>query len=171
MPNILENVDMKQHTTFRAGGCARYFAMAESVDDIRELKSFAGKKGLPFFVIGKGSNVLVSDSGFDGLVIKLGKAFSHFKFDRETFVVKAATPLSLVAKTSAMLGLSGMHLLAGIPGSLGGGIAMNAEPTERKFRRRYSPQRFSKKTEKSGTTHAKTVRSATESPFFRIRTK
>lgn len=126
MPNILENVDMKQHTTFRAGGCARYFAMAESVDDIRELKSFAGKKGLPFFVIGKGSNVLVSDSGFDGLVIKLGKAFSHFKFDRETLVVKAATPLSLVAKTSAMLGLSGMHLLAGIPGSLGGGIAMNA---------------------------------------------
>ncbi len=126
MPNILENVDMKQHTTFRAGGCARYFALAESADDIRELRNFAREKGVPLFVIGKGSNILVSDSGFDGLLIKLGKAFSHFKFDRERLFVKAATPLSLVAKTSATLGLSGMHLLAGIPGSLGGGIAMNA---------------------------------------------
>ncbi len=126
MPNILENVDMKQHTTFRAGGCARYFALAESDDDIRELKSFAREKCMPFFLLGKGSNVLVSDSGFDGLVIKLGKAFSHFRFEKETLVAKAATPLSLVAKMSATLGLSGMHLLAGIPGSLGGGIAMNA---------------------------------------------
>lgn len=126
MPNILENVDMKQHTTFRAGGCARYFAKAESVDDIRELQKFAIEKEIPFFLIGLGSNVLVSDAGFDGLIIKLGKEFSHFKFDKDKLAVKAATPLSLIARTSATLGLSGMHLLAGIPGTIGGGIAMNA---------------------------------------------
>ncbi len=126
MPNILENVDMKLHTTFRAGGCTRYLAQAESADDISELKGFACEKGVPFFLIGKGSNVLVSDEGFDGLVIKLGKAFSHFKFDKERLVVKAATPLSMIARTSATLGLSGMHLLAGIPGSFGGAVAMNA---------------------------------------------
>ncbi len=126
MPNILENVDMKQHTTFRAGGCARYFAKAESVDDIRELRKFAAEKEVPFFLIGLGSNVLVSDAGFDGLVIKLGKEFSHFKFDKDKLAVKAATPLSMIARMSATLGLSGMHLLAGIPGTVGGAVAMNA---------------------------------------------
>ncbi len=126
MPNILENVDMKQHTTFRAGGSVRYFAKAESVDDIRELQIFAAEKEVPFFLIGLGSNVLVSDAGFDGLIIKLGKEFSHFKFDKDKLSVKAATPLSMIARMSASLGLSGMHLLAGIPGTVGGGIAMNA---------------------------------------------
>ena len=126
MPNILENVDMKQHTTFRAGGCARYFSRAESVEDILELQRFAKERNLPVFVIGLGSNVLVSDNGFEGLVIKLGKAFSHFRFDGELLTAKAATPLSLVARMSATLGLSGLHLLAGIPGSVGGAVVMNA---------------------------------------------
>lgn len=126
MPNILENVDMKQHTTFRAGGCARYFAKAESVDDIRELQRFAAEKDIPFFLIGLGSNVLVSDEGFDGLIVKLGKEFSHFKFDKGKLTAKSATPLSMIARMSATLGFSGMHLLAGIPGTVGGGIAMNA---------------------------------------------
>lgn len=126
MPNILENVDMKQHTTFRAGGCARYFAKAESVEDIRDLQKFAVEKKILFFLIGLGSNVLVSDAGFDGLVIKLGKEFSHFKFDKDKLAVKAATPLSMIARMSATLGLSGMHLLAGIPGTVGGAVTMNA---------------------------------------------
>lgn len=126
MPEVLENIDMKQFTTFRAGGCARYFAKAESIEDISEIRKFAGEKALPIFFIGLGSNVLVSDSGFDGIVVKLGKEFSHFKFDKETLVAKAATPLSLLARMGATLGLSGMHLLAGIPGTVGGAIAMNA---------------------------------------------
>lgn len=126
MPEILENIDMKQYTTFRAGGCARYFAKAESIEDISEIRKFANEKSLPIFIVGQGSNVLVSDSGFDGIVVKLGKEFSHFKFEKETLIAKAATPLSLLARMGATLGLSGMHLLAGIPGTVGGAIVMNA---------------------------------------------
>ena len=126
MSQIQENADSKKLTTFRAGGSIRYFAVAESVEEIPELQKFAKEKDVPFFLLGFGSNVLVSDSGFDGLIVKLGKNFSHFKFDKERLSVKAATPLSLIARTSATLGLSGMHLLVGIPGSIGGAVTMNA---------------------------------------------
>lgn len=125
-PNIQENVEMKPFTTFRAGGKARFFAKAESVEEIVLLKKFADKRSVPFFMLGLGSNVVVSDSGFDGLIVKLGKSFSHFRFDKETLSAKAATPLSMIARTSATLGLSGMHLLAGIPGTVGGAVVMNA---------------------------------------------
>ena len=79
MSQIQKNADSKKLTTFRAGGSIRYFAVAESVEEIPELQKFAKEKGVPFFLLGFGSNVLVSDSGFDGLIVKLGKNFSHFK--------------------------------------------------------------------------------------------
>lgn len=126
LTNIQENVEMKQFTTFRAGGKARYFAKAESVEEIASLRKFAEERSVPLFMLGLGSNVLVSDSGFDGLIVKLGKSFSHFRFDKEILVAKAATPLSMLARMSASLGLSGLHLLAGIPGTVGGAIVMNA---------------------------------------------
>lgn len=126
MLTIQENVDMKAFTTFRAGGAARYFAKAESVEEILEAKSFAREKKLPFFFIGLGSNVVVSDAGFEGVIVKLGKEFSHFKFEKGTLVAKASTPLSMIARMSATLGFSGMHLLAGIPGTVGGAVVMNA---------------------------------------------
>jgi len=124
--NIQENADMKQYTSFRAGGSAKYFAKVESAEELTEFKEFAKEASLPYFILGLGSNVVVSDAGYEGLIIKLGKKFSHFKFDKETLTAGAATPLSILARMSATMGFSGIHLLAGIPGSVGGAVAMNA---------------------------------------------
>lgn len=124
--SISENIDMKLRTSFRAGGVARFFSKPDSVEELISAKNFARENGLPYFLLGRGSNVVVSDSGFNGLVIQLGKGFSQFKFDGESLKAMAAAPLSLLARTSATLGLSGIHLLAGIPGSIGGAVTMNA---------------------------------------------
>ncbi len=124
--SIFENIDMKSRTTFRAGGIARFYSKPDSVEELISAKNFARENGLPYFLLGRGSNVVISDSGFNGLIIQLGKGFSQFKFDGESLKAMAAAPLSLLARTSATLGLSGMHLLAGIPGSIGGAVTMNA---------------------------------------------
>ena len=124
--NILENVDLKKLTTFRIGGTARYFYKPDTFEDLVAAKKFAAEKKLPYFVIGCGSNILASDEGYDGLIIKLGKGFSDFKFENDTLVAKAGAPLTLLARKSATLGLAGIHLLAGIPATLGGALYMNA---------------------------------------------
>lgn len=123
---FLENVEMKSHTSFRVGGKARYFAKPESAEEVALSKDFAKENGLPLFVLGRGSNVVVSDAGFDGVIIQLGKPFSQFKFDGETLSAGAGASLSALARACATLGLSGLHLLAGIPGSVGGAVSMNA---------------------------------------------
>lgn len=123
---FLENVEMKAHTSFRVGGKARYFAKPESAEEVVLSKEFAKENGMPLFVLGRGSNVVVSDTGFDGVIVQLGKPFSEFKFDGETLSAGAGTSLSMLARAGATLGLSGMHLLAGIPGSVGGAVSMNA---------------------------------------------
>lgn len=124
---ILENVPMSEHTSFKVGGPARYFVKAESVNDIVQALEFAKEQGLPYFILGKGTNLLVSDNGFMGIVIQLGKAFSEItNLGNGKVLVKGATPLARFARHTINEGLAGIHKLAGIPGSLGGAIYMNA---------------------------------------------
>lgn len=118
---------MSEHTSFKVGGPARYFVKAESVSDIKEAIAFANEHALPNYILGKGTNLLVSDSGYNGVIIQLGKFFSEItKLGNGKIKAKGATPLARLARYTINEGHAGIHKLAGIPGSLGGAIYMNA---------------------------------------------
>ena len=118
---------MSEHTSFKVGGPAKYFIKAESISDIKEAIQFAKEQSLPNFILGKGTNLLVSDSGFNGVIIQFGKLFSEItNLGNGKISAKGATPLARLARYSINEGLAGIHKLAGIPGSLGGAIYMNA---------------------------------------------
>jgi len=111
---ISQNVSLKKYNTFKIGGVAKLFAEPKSIAEIRELLMFCQKNREKFFILGNGSNVLFSDDGYDGLVIKIGK-----KLD-------AGISLHDVIHAAAGKGLGGIEKLDGIPGTIGGAIFMNA---------------------------------------------
>jgi len=111
---ISQKVSLKKYSTFKIGGPAKFFAEPKSIADIRELLAFCKKNKEKFFILGNGSNVLFSDKGFDGLVIKMGRHFASGK------------SLHDIIQTAAGKGLGGMEKLDGIPGTIGGAIFMNA---------------------------------------------
>jgi UDP-N-acetylmuramate dehydrogenase len=123
---LLENEPMNKHTSFKVGGPARYFVKAESLDDLKKALDLA-RKGIPFFILGNGTNLLVSDKGFDGVIITLAGDFSSIEdLGNGAFKVGAAVPLGRFARSVLKQGFAGIHKLAGIPGTLGGAIYMNA---------------------------------------------
>ena len=111
---ISQKVSLKKYSTFKIGGPAKFFAEPKSIADIRELLMFCKKNKEKFFILGNGSNILFSDNGYDGLVMKMGKNLASGK------------SLHDVIQTAANNGLGGMEKLDGIPGTLGGAIYMNA---------------------------------------------
>ncbi|OWV17392.1 UDP-N-acetylmuramate dehydrogenase [Fibrobacter sp. UWH1] len=124
---ILENEPMSRHTSFKVGGEARYFFKVESVDEILDVRKRLADQNHPFFVLGNGTNLLVSDKGFGGGIITLGKSFSEVQdLGNGKFKVGAGVSLGAFARKSIKMGYSGIHKLAGIPGTLGGAIYMNA---------------------------------------------
>ena len=124
---IQENVPMSEHTSFKVGGPARYFIKTESIEDIKDAIQFANERALPHYILGKGTNLLVSDSGYNGIIIQLGKFFSEItNLGNGKIRAKGATPLARLARYTINESLDGLHKLAGIPGSLGGAIYMNA---------------------------------------------
>lgn len=124
---ILENEPMCKHTSFKVGGPVRYFAKAETVEDLKTAMTLACEKSLPYFILGNGTNLLVSDKGYDGVVITLAGDFSTIEdLGNGAFKVGAAVPLGRFARTTIKQGFAGIHKLAGIPGTLGGAIYMNA---------------------------------------------
>ena len=124
---LLENEPMNKHTSFKVGGPARYFVKAESLDDLKKALDLAREKGIPFFILGNGTNLLVSDKGFDGVIITLAGDFSSIEdLGNGAFKVGAAVPLGRFARSVLKQGFAGIHKLAGIPGTLGGAIYMNA---------------------------------------------
>ncbi len=125
-PETLENEPMSQHTTFRIGGPADYFVSVRSEKQLQDLIEFSERENLPYFVMGNGSNLLVSDSGIRGLVIELGKEFCEIKADGTRIYAQAGALLSRVASVAMNNCLSGMEEISGIPGTLGGAVYMNA---------------------------------------------
>lgn len=115
------------HTTFKIGGPARYFVEPLDLDDLRLLVKLAGKYKMPFLIIGAGSNLLVSDRGIRGVVIKLNSQnFKKLSFGNNVVTAGSGCLLSQVIKNSQKRSLSGIEFLAGIPGTVGGALAMNA---------------------------------------------
>ena len=125
-PQLLENEPMSSHTTFRIGGPADMFVSVCSVSEVRELIREAKETLTPFMVIGNGSNMLVSDKGIRGLVIHIGKDFSDISVRGNIITAQAGALMSKVANEALRAELTGFETLSGIPGSLGGGLFMNA---------------------------------------------
>ena len=124
---FLENEPMSKRTSFKVGGPARFFVKAESLADLKEAFALAREKGLPRFILGNGTNLLVSHNGFEGVVITLAGEFSDIAdLGAGLFKAGAATPLGRFARTALKQGYAGIHKLAGIPGTLGGALYMNA---------------------------------------------
>lgn len=115
---------LKEFSTFGIGGPIRYFAEVSTVDEMKEGFSFAKEKGLAFLVVGKGSNCLFSDAGFDGVVL-LNK-IDFCKWEGASVEVGAGFSFSLLGVQSARKGFTGLEFAAGIPASVGGAVFMNA---------------------------------------------
>ncbi len=124
---IREDEPLCGYTTFKIGGPAKYFVEPQDSDDLKLLVKLAGKYKLPIFVIGAGSNLLVSDNVINGVVIKLNSQnFKKLAFDNDEVIAGSGCLLSQVIKNSQMRCLSDMEFLAGIPGTVGGALIMNA---------------------------------------------
>lgn len=113
-------------TTFQTGGPAAWTLRPRSYDDIRSAVLACEKHGIPYYVVGRGSNLLFSDDGYDGLIILMDKPIHQPVHTLTRITACAATQLSMLARYAVAQRLSGMERLCGIPGSLGGAIAMNA---------------------------------------------
>ena len=123
---ILENEPMSRHTTFRVGGPADVLFLPESEEQLLQALSIAREAGVPCFVIGNGSNLVVKDGGIRGLVIALGEGMAAIARAGETLTAWAGASLARVSAYAQASGLSGLEFASGIPGTLGGGCAMNA---------------------------------------------
>jgi len=127
---MTEDVILKNYTTFRCGGPARLFDEPASEEEIINDLLFAMEGGLDVFVLGGGANCLISDSGFDGLVIRIGKGLSDFQIEqhKDHAVIKAGAGMMLrsFAMKTAQAGYEGTEFACGIPGTVGGGVFMNA---------------------------------------------
>lgn len=118
---------LRRHTSVRIGGPASYFVEPASGADIRTARRLAIEWRVPCTVIGKGSNILVSDTGIPGIVISLGQLMSRVEWHGETDVfVESGLSLPRLAKLAADRGLAGIEFGSGIPGTVGGGVVMNA---------------------------------------------
>lgn len=123
---ILLDEPMKKHTTFRLGGPADYFLSPSDVNQIPEIIHICRKEGIPWFVLGNGSNLLVSDQGYRGVVIQIYKNMNQITVEGTRIYAQAGALLSAVSKKAMESGLTGMEFASGIPGTLGGAAVMNA---------------------------------------------
>ncbi len=123
---VRRDVSLSSLTTYRLGGRARYFVAAEHEGHLEMAREARQLTGLDVFVLGRGSNVLVADSGFDGLVVTLSGSFGEMSFSENTVRAGAAVSLPVLARKTASCGFTGMEWAVGVPGSVGGAIRMNA---------------------------------------------
>lgn len=123
---VLFDEPMSQHTTFRIGGPADVFVMPENYEQIREVLRLCKEEKLPFFVLGNGSNLLVSDSGYRGVIIQMDRNMEEICLDGEEIHACAGALLSSVAVAARNASLTGFEFAGGIPGTIGGAAVMNA---------------------------------------------
>ena len=119
-------VNLDKFTTLRVGGPADYFAEPKSEEALLTLIKTAKEAGVPVLLLGNGSNLLVRDGGFRGLAIRLGKAFSRIERRENRLYAQAGALLSVLARQAQEASLTGLEFAQGIPGSVGGGVYMNA---------------------------------------------
>lgn len=117
---------MKKHTSWRIGGPSELFVEPSSREDIRLVVSYAHQRGIPLTVIGNGSNLLVSEGGIRGIVVKVGSGLARISTGEDGIVAEAGAKLAMVVAAARDAGLGGFEFSAGIPGTVGGALVMNA---------------------------------------------
>ena len=124
--NILLQEKMAGHTTFRIGGPADCFLQLENEEQLQKVQKYLNLVEVPYFILGNGSNLLVSDKGYRGIILQVGQKMSDIRVVGNKIVAQAGALLSQVSKTACVHGLTGLEFAFGIPGTLGGGVVMNA---------------------------------------------
>ena len=117
---------MAAHTTFRVGGPADCLVELENVQQLQNIQHYLHLVGIPYVILGNGSNVLVSDEGYRGVVLQVANRMNRITVEGNRIVAQAGALMSQVAKAALENGLTGMEFASGIPGTVGGGVVMNA---------------------------------------------
>lgn len=124
---VKEMEPLYAHTTFRIGGPAAYYLVPECAEEVREGIAFARERELPFVTIGRGSNILFPDKGYDGVVIEVGRGMERIEvLDGGVIRADAGAGIGALAAAAARESLGGLEFASGIPGTLGGAVTMNA---------------------------------------------
>lgn len=124
--NILLQEPMAGHTTFRIGGPADCFVQLENEEQLMEVQRYLNMVEVPFFLLGNGSNLLVSDEGYRGVILQVGQKMNKIVVAGDTIVAQAGATMAQVARAAWENGLTGLEFASGIPGTIGGGVVMNA---------------------------------------------
>jgi UDP-N-acetylmuramate dehydrogenase len=125
-PNTRFDVVLAPYTTFKIGGKAWAFCDVADLEELKKLVSYLNHEQIPYFVLGNGSNILVNDSGFKGVVIRLKGEFERLSNENTLIMAGAGVPISRLLSCCVKNGFSGLEFLAGIPGTVGGAVFMNA---------------------------------------------
>lgn len=123
---VRRNESLARHVTFRIGGPAEILVMPRSLDELIAAVTWLYREGQPFIVLGRGSNVLIADRGVRGVVIKTGRGQEGVRYDGSRVIAECGVSLPQLSRATATRGMAGLEFAAGIPGSVGGGIVMNA---------------------------------------------
>ena len=124
--NVKMDEPMKKHISFRVGGPADILVRPTTEEQLAEVLKYINENELPYLIIGNGSNLLIKDGGIRGIVIEFGDNFNNFEIDGNIIKAQAGALLAVLGKAALREELTGFECISGIPGSLGGGLAMNA---------------------------------------------
>ena len=117
---------MSAHTTLRVGGPADCLVEIRDKEELRKIRAVLQTAEIPFFVMGNGSNLLVSDEGYRGVILKVQSSMNQIRVDGNAIIAQAGATMAAVARAALEHGLTGLEFASGIPGTIGGGITMNA---------------------------------------------
>lgn len=123
---VLKEESLKKHAYFKIGGPAKLFVEPENIVELKKILELIKKYKIDYYVIGNGTNLLFSDNGFQGLIIKIGDKFDYVQKQDNSIIIGAGTLLSVLSKYLAGECLAGFEFASGIPGYIGGGVCMNA---------------------------------------------
>lgn len=123
---VRENESMAEHTSFKAGGIADLFVEPQNEEQLKRVLQLYNREKINYMVLGNGSNVLVRDGGYRGVIVGIGEAFTSVKREGNKVICGSGALMSAVARFVAAEGLAGLEFASGIPGSIGGAVFMNA---------------------------------------------
>lgn len=124
--NVLVDEPMSLHTSFKVGGVADYFVIPDNISEVADVVRLLLRENVPYYVVGNGSNLLVSDKGYRGCIINIGKGIGDISVDGNIIKSQAGVILSKLSRIACENSLTGLEFASGIPGSVGGAIVMNA---------------------------------------------
>ena len=123
---VKKDEPMKIHTTFRVGGSASYFVTPKTEEEVAKVIEVCTQENVPYYIVGNGSNLLVSDQGYEGVIIQIYKQMNQVEITENEIHAQAGALLSMIANRAMEAELTGFEFAAGIPGTLGGAVVMNA---------------------------------------------